>query len=106
MAKVQPSASFLKSGIHKRVAGPPTGKGGDHAETTARPRTPDNRGATKDSQTRRKSPRSRRLDLPRPHHLFELARASNRQDSPETRLSFKDRKKAPPPLQRRWDRRP
>src|SRR5215210_3956157 len=101
-----PSASFLKSGIHKRMAGPPTGKGGDRAETTARRRTPEHRGSAKDTQTRRKSPRSRRLDLPRPHHLFELARSAHRQDSPETRLSSEDRKQAPPPLQRRRDRRP
>src|SRR5215204_7630398 len=99
------SASFLKSGIHKRVAGPSSGKGGDRAETTARPRTPEHRGRAKDTQTRRKSPRSRRLDLPRPHHLFELAGTAHRQNSRETRLSSEDRKKATPPLQRRRDRR-
>src|SRR5215217_1228412 len=70
------SASFLKGGIHKRVAEPPSGKVGDYAETTARP-----------------------------HHLFELASSAHRQDSRETRLSSEERKKAPPPLQRRRDRR-
>ena len=75
------------------MAGPPSGKGGDRAETTARPRTPEHRGRAKDTQTRRKSPRSRRLDLPRPHHLFELARSAHRQDSRETRLSSEDRKR-------------
>jgi transposase len=60
-----PSASFLKSGIHKRMAEPPSGKGGDRGQTTARPPTPEHRARAKVTQTCRKSPRSRRLDLAR-----------------------------------------